>query len=211
MEKQSEKSCFEWTGMLAARTPVPGGGGASALAGALGASLCSMVANYTLGKPKYARVEPEMADIRDRAEGIRVELLDLMDADARAFLGLSEAYALPKTEAGRRERLERAARAACEAPLGMIDACGRALDLLSRVLEEGNGMLVSDTGCGAALCRAAMESASLNVFVNTRTLRDRDEAARIDDEVRSRMDRYGPVADRIVRSVRERLDRRGDA
>lgn len=211
MEKHSEKSCIEFSELLAAKTPVPGGGGASALAGALGVSLCAMVANYTIGKPKYAACEPEMEDIRDQAEGIRAKLLDLMDADAKAFLVLSEAYALPKTEPTRNEQLERATLGACEAPMEMIDACCQALELLSRVSAKGSKMLVSDTGCGAILCKAAMESAAMNVHVNTKTLQDREKASRLNETVKGRMEQYGSVADRIIQAVQEQLIKREDA
>ena len=86
MEKHSEKSCLDFSKMLASKNPVPGGGGASALAGALGAALCAMVANYTIGKPKYSSVEAEVTTIRNQAEEIRMKLLKLMDADAEAFI-----------------------------------------------------------------------------------------------------------------------------
>ena len=211
MEKHAQKSCIEFSELLAAKTPVPGGGGASALAGALGIALCAMVANYTIGKPKYAACEPEMENIRDQAEGIRGQLLDLMDADAHAFLVLSEAYALSKTDSTRSEKLEQATLGACAAPMEMINACCHALELLSRVLAKGSKMLISDTGCGAILCKAAMESAAMNVHVNTKTLRDRGQADRLNGTVKARMEQYGPVADRIIQSVQEQLIQREDA
>ena len=205
MEKHSEKSCLDFSKMLASKNPVPGGGGASALAGALGAALCAMVANYTIGKPKYSSVEAEVTTIRNQAEEIRMKLLKLMDADAEAFISLSDVYAMPKTEAARREKLETATLNACDAPLGMIEACCQALELLRSILEKGNRMLLSDTGCGAILCKAAMESASMNVYVNTKTLQDRDKAAQINESVAARIEKYGLIADRIIESVREQL------
>ena len=205
MEEFSGKSCREFAGLLASKTPVPGGGGAAALTGALGIALCSMVANYTVGKPKYAASEPDVVAIRDRAEGIRNRLLDLIDEDARAFLVLSGAYAMPRTDAARPGKVEDATLRACDAPLGMIAACGESLELLSEILAKGSRMLVSDTGCGAALCKAAMDCAAMNVYVNTKALQDRAAAARIDAAVAAQIGKYGPIADRIVRSVRERL------
>ena len=177
------------------------------MVGALGVSLCAMVANYTIGKPKYSAYESEVVAIRNQAEEIRGKLLNLMDADAKAFLALSEVYAMPKTEATRQEKLEAATLNACEAPLEMINVCCQSLDLLSDILAKGNKMLVSDTGCGALLCKAAMESASMNVYVNTKALTDRDEAARINEKVSAQVERYGLVADRIVNAVYEQLKR----
>ncbi len=201
MKTHSEASCREFTEMLASKQPVPGGGGASALAGALGVALCAMVANFTIGKPKYASFEADVTAIRDQADELRGKLLKLMDADAQAFLALSDAYAMPKTDPTRKARLETATLSACEAPLAMIDACCQALELLSSILEKGNRMLVSDTGCGALLCKAAMESASMNVYVNTRTLQNREKAARINETVAAQVAKYAPVADRIIQSV----------
>lgn len=207
MDEQSGKSCREFTESLASKTPVPGGGGASALAGALGVSLCAMVANYTIGKPRYSSYWPELEDIRNQAEEIRGRLLKLIDADAQAFLALSEVYAMPKTDATRKGKLELATLNACEAPLEMITACCQALDLLSTALSKGNNMLVSDTGCGAVLCKAAMVSASMNVYVNTKSLRDRNKAAQINERVSMLVEKYGLIADRIEKSVHEQLYR----
>ena len=207
MNTYTDKSCREFSEWLASKSPVPGGGGASALAGALGVSLCAMVANYTIGKPKYASVEADVTAIRNQADELRAKLLQLMDADARAFLALSEAYAMPKTDATRTAKLETATLNACEAPIAMIDACCQALELLSRILEKGNRMLVSDTGCGATLCKAALESASMNVYVNTKTLQDRDRATQINEMVSARVKKYGLMADRIIQSVHEKLNK----
>ena len=207
MEKHSETSCREFCEALASKQPVPGGGGASALVGAIGISLCAMVANYTIGKPKYASFEADLTNVRNQAEELRRKLLELIEADAQAFLALSEAYALPKSDAIRRDRLERAAMKACEAPLEMIDCCCRALDLLSIVFEKGNKMLVSDAGCGAAFCKAAMESAAMNVYVNTKTMLDRAAAARLNETASVRVEKFGRSADRIIRSVCEQLNK----
>ena len=81
----AQQSCGAFLDALAAKAPVPGGGGASALVGALGTALCTMVGNYTLGKPKYAAVEPDVQALMDRAEAIRTKLLALVDEDAAAF------------------------------------------------------------------------------------------------------------------------------
>lgn len=205
IDKLSERSCDKFAESLASKSPVPGGGGASALAGALGVALCAMVANYTIGKPKYASFEADVTSIRNKAEELRAKLLTLMDADAQAFLALSEAYAMPKTDATRKAKLETATLNACEAPLEMVDACCQALELLSSILAKGNKMLVSDTGCGAVLCKAALESASMNVYVNTKTLQDRDRAAIINETVSARVEQYGLMADRIIQSVYEQL------
>ena len=99
--KLEEMTLAQFAEQLAAKTPVPGGGGASALMGALGAALGSMVANYTVGKRKYAAVEEEVQDILARMEELRKKLLELVEEDAAAFEPLSRAYAIPKDDPSR--------------------------------------------------------------------------------------------------------------
>lgn len=94
----AEQSCGAFLDALASKAPVPGGGGASALAGALGAALCTMVGNYTVGKQKYAAVEEDVKALMARAEDLRARLLGLVDTDAAAFEPLSRAYAIPKED-----------------------------------------------------------------------------------------------------------------
>jgi len=205
MERLTQRSCAEFAELLAARTSVPGGGGAAALAGALGTALCSMAGNFTAGKKKYAEAEADISAILAKAEALRLRLLELADEDAAAFAPLAAAYAIPKDDPARAGALESAALAACAAPLETAERCGEALGLLEEMLEKGSAMLVSDVGCGALLCRAALESAAMNVYVNTRLLRDRERAAGIE----ARVDRLAAAsaarAGEIVRSVTERL------
>jgi len=205
MEHLTQRSCAEFTELLAARTSVPGGGGAAALAGALGTALCAMAGNYTTGKRKYAGVEADINALLAKAEALRLRLLELVEEDAAAFAPLAAAYAIPRDDPDRGEALEAAALGACAAPLEIAERCGEALGLLEEMLEKGSALLVSDVGCGALLCRAALESAAMNVYVNTRLLRDRERAAGIE----SRADRLAADsavrAEKIVRSVTERL------
>ena len=105
-EKLTGKSLAAFTEVLAAKEPVPGGGGAAAAAGALGAALCIMVGNYTVGKKKYAAYEADVLRIMDEAERLRVELIRLVDADAEAFTPLSQAYAIPKEDPKQQQVLE---------------------------------------------------------------------------------------------------------
>ena len=106
-----------FTEVLSSKAPVPGGGGASALVGAVGSSLASMVGNLTVGKKKYADVEDEVKALMEDAEGIRCELLKLIDADAEAFEPLSKAYGIPKDDPTRAEVMENALVTACTPPM----------------------------------------------------------------------------------------------
>lgn len=92
----TDKSCIEFTGFLASAAPVPGGGGASAMVGALGTALGSMVCNLTLGKKKYEDVQADIKRIAGKAEAMQNDLLSLVEKDAEVFEPLSKAYGLPK-------------------------------------------------------------------------------------------------------------------
>ena len=129
MENMTETSCRAFAEALASKAPVPGGGGASALAGSLGAALCSMVGNYTLGKPKYAAVEADVRAILEEAERLRTRLLNLVKEDAAAFAPLSRAYGIPKDDPGRGEIMEQCLRDAAAPPMEMLRLSCRVIEL----------------------------------------------------------------------------------
>lgn len=200
-----EERCVDFASSLASAAPVPGGGGAAALMGALGAALCSMAGNLTLGRKKYASVEPDIRRMLEKGEQVRTRLLELVDEDAAAFEPLSRAYSIPKEAPHRAEVLEEATLSACAAPLEMMEQCAAAAELLEEMLEKGSVMLISDVGCGALCCRAALESAALNVFVNTRTLRDRDTALRLERRADALLENWLPRTSAVAEEVRRRL------
>ena len=201
MKKLTDLSCTAFAEVLASKAPVPGGGGAAALAGALGVALCSMVGNFTTGKKKYAAYEEDVQRMLAEGEILRARLLELVEADAAAFEPLSRAYAIPKEDPTRDSVLEEAALNACKAPMEMVSCCGEALLLLEEMLEKGSRLLLSDVGCGALLCKAAMESAAMNVFVNTGSLQDRAVAVQMERQVDETLEKYLPMAERIAASV----------
>lgn len=208
-ERLTERSCAAFAEALAAKEPVPGGGGAAALAGALGVALCSMVGSYTVGKERFAAVEGDVRRMLGEAQAIRVRLLELVEEDAAAFYPLSQAYGIPRDDPGRAEVLERATREACAAPLEMMRQVCHAIELLEEMGEKGTKMLLSDVGCGALLCRGALEAASLNVLVNTTALRDRDLAAPLEAECEHMLAEYAPRADACAASVMDHVCGRG--
>ncbi|MBR6736358.1 MAG: cyclodeaminase/cyclohydrolase family protein [Oscillospiraceae bacterium] len=201
MNQLTEYSCTAFGQALASKASVPGGGGAAALAGALGVALCSMVGNFTTGKKKFVAVEDDVQRMLSEGEALRIRLLELVDTDALAFEPLSKAYSIPKDDPSRDEIMEEATINACRAPLEMISCCGKAMLLLQEMLEKGSKMLISDVGCGALLCKAAMESAALNVFVNTGTLNDRETAEKMEKQVDEALSTYLPMADKISAAV----------
>jgi len=190
---------------LASSAPVPGGGGASALCGALGAALASMVCGLTAGKKKYAAVEADIQRILADAETLRVELLAQIDGDAAAFAPLAKAYSIPKDDPSRAETLESALHAACAAPLEIMRLAARAIELHAELADKGSALAISDVGVGALLCRSSLLGASLNVFINTRLMTDRACAEKFNAAADALIEKYVPMADAASGKVTARL------
>ena len=190
---------------LASNAPVPGGGGASALAGAVGIALGNMVGSLTTGKKKYADVEAEIIALNEKAAVLRGQLLDLMEKDAEVFEPLSKAYSIPKDDPSRDEVMAVVLKQASEVPLEIMRKCCEAIDLIGGYAQKGSVRAVSGAGCGAAICRAALESAALNVYINTKSMKDRALAEHLNAEVRVMLDEYCAKAEMIYNAVKERL------
>jgi len=201
----NEMSLNNFLEKLASASPVPGGGGASALAGALGIALGNMVGSLTVGKKKYADVEAEIIALNEKADVLRRELLALVEKDAEVFEPLSRAYSIPKDDPNRDAVMEKVLAEAAEVPLQIMRRCCEALELIAVYAEKGSVLAVSDAGCAAAMCRSAMESAALNVYINTKSMKNRRLAASMNGEVAAILERYGAMADEVYRSVAERL------
>ena len=165
---------------LASSAPTPGGGGASAYCGALASALASMVGNLTLGKKKYATVEEEIAAVMAQLSEKRAALLDLIDQDARAFEPLAQTYRMPSATPEEQQVKHSAQQAALidaiEVPLAIMRTCADVLDLTDVMAKKGSRLAVSDAGVAAVFARAAIEGASLNVFINVASLEDSAKA-----------------------------------
>lgn len=179
------KSVNEFTAALASRASVPGGGSASALAGALAAALGGMVGELTVGKKQYAAAEPILRELLGQAEELREALLACVEKDAAALAPLAEAYAIPKDDPARAETLEACLRAAAAPPMEVLELTARTVELLRSFADMGSPLAVSDAAVGAALAAAALRGAEINVRVNTRLMRDRTAAAALDDRART--------------------------
>lgn len=194
---------------LSSSAPTPGGGGVAALAGALAASLGGMVCSLTLGKPKYAAVEGDILRLQRQAAALQKRLTGLIAGDAEAFLPLSRAYGLPtETEAQKAHKaavMEDALRTAAAVPLEILDCCGETAVLLDELKDVGSAIALSDVGCGAACCRAALESSGLNVYANTKYMKDRAYAETLNGQVRDRMNQFIPLCEAVLDSVAGRM------
>ncbi len=172
-----EYSIDRFVGELSSGAPVPGGGGASALMGALSAALCSMVANLTTGKKKYAEYQSDIERILRDAARLADEMEALIEKDAEAFEPLSKAYSIPKEEPGRDELLENALRTASDAPYEIVAKTLEVAGIIEELAVKGSRLAISDVGVAAAACRAAACGASMNVYINTKLMKDREYAS----------------------------------
>ena len=204
-EPLTNLSCTDFAAILAAKESVPGGGGAAALVGALGTALCSMVGNFTTGKKTYAAVEDDVQRMLADAEAVRLRLIDLVADDAEAFFPLSQAYGIPKDDPTRPEVLEAATKNACKAPYEMMVEISKSIELLEEMGAKGSKMLISDVGCGALFARAALEAASMNVFVNTKSYKDTDWAPELEAKCDALLSEYIPRAEACAAGVMSRI------
>lgn len=205
----TQKSCESFVTELASKAPVPGGGGASALVGAVGCALGNMVGSLTVGKKKYAEVEAEMYELMEKAEKVWRELLGLIQKDADVFEPLSKAYGLPKEteeEKAEKERImSECLRDACSVPMDIMRKCCEAIDIIKDFAAKGSKLAISDAGVGVAFCKAALMGASLNVFINTKAMTDRKYAEELNSEADKMLSKYTALADEIYESVADRL------
>ncbi|MDR3036813.1 MAG: cyclodeaminase/cyclohydrolase family protein [Coriobacteriales bacterium] len=202
-------SCTEFVDVLASKAPVPGGGGAAALCGALGTALGNMVGSLTVDNPRYANVRGDIIRLKEQADALQKEFCDLVTRDAEVFEPLSCAYGMPKStneeRAARTEVMEGCLRACCAVPLLIMERCCEAIDLHEQFAEKGTAIAISDVGVGVAFAKAALEGASLNVFINTKAMADRTYAEEANSKARALLDTYTRKADRIFTNVAQRF------
>lgn len=199
--KMLEKPATQFLSELSSNAPVPGGGGASAAVGAFAAALGMMVTNLTIGKKKYADYEEEVKAVRDRLEGLRDQLIDLVDGDAVAFEPLSKAYSIPKDDPERDTIMENALYEASVVPMSIMETVLAAAKELEVLVEKGSKLAVSDVGVGILFAQAAIEGASLNVYINTKSMKDRDRAAALDAKADAIIAEGAALKERIYSGV----------
>ena len=195
----------EFVRVLASSDAVPGGGGASALVGAVGTALGNMVGSLTVGKKKYADVEADIIELKNKSDELQAEFLRLVDEDAVAFEPLSKAYGIPKDDPNREKIMEDALRVATATPMDIMRACARAIDIISEFAAKGSALAISDAGVGVVFCKAALQGASLNVFINTKYMADKDYASNVEKEADGLLGKYCALADDIFSSVVAKL------
>ncbi|MCI8679253.1 MAG: cyclodeaminase/cyclohydrolase family protein [Oscillospiraceae bacterium] len=199
----AQASCTEFVTVLASNAPVPGGGGASALVAAIGTALGNMVGSLTVGKKKYADVEEEIIALKAKCDKLQADLLAQIELDAKGFEPLSKAYGIPKDNPDRDRILEDATVVACQVPVKIMELCCEALDAIAVFAAKGSRLAVSDAGCGAVCVKAALQAASLNVFINTKTLKNRELAEEMNKKCLGMLDKYCALADEVFNTVKD--------
>ncbi|QYN37009.1 cyclodeaminase/cyclohydrolase family protein [Pseudonocardia sp. DSM 110487] len=194
---------------LADRVPAPGGGASAALHAAQAAALVAMVARYSDG-PKYAAHAAAIRRIRDAADELRENALDLAEDDAAAFTAVTDAYRLPKTTdaeaAERSTAIAAAVLAAARPPAFVVGVAGRVLELAEELLPVSNRNVVSDVAAAAEAARAAATTARVNIEINLGGITDasaRNDLLAVAGSVDDLCDR----ADKVTAAVRAGLAR----
>ena len=204
-----EKKICEYLEVLSSKAPVPGGGGASALAGALGNALGQMVVNLTVGKKKYAEVEEEMQEYLERLKTMQQEFLHLSDRDAEVFAPLAECYRLPSATPEEKKHketvMEEKLLDASMVPVEIMEKALELLEILDVLADKGSRMAVSDVGVAVQFTRTALLGAVMNVYINTKSMKNREKAEEINQNAK-RMIKIGiSQADEIYEKVLEQL------
>lgn len=195
--------------VLSSKEPVPGGGGASALAGALGNALGQMVANLTIGKKKYAQAEDEIKELAERMKGIQGQFTALADQDAKVFAPLAKCYSLPsgteEEKAYKAEVMEARLLDASLVPMEIMEKAAVMLEIMDILADKGSRMAVSDVGVGVQFIRTALLGAVMNVYINTRSMKNREKAEEMNEKAERLIKEGTEAADRIYQKVLEQL------
>ena len=177
-----DQTIQEFLDVLSSKQPVPGGGGASALGGALGTALGLMVGNLTVGKKKYAAVEADVKAAMEKLQLLQQKMVKLADDDAKVFAPLAAAYSLPTgTEEERAYKaavMEENLLAASLVPMEIMEAAVESLEILDELECKGSVMAVSDVGVAVQFIRTALTGAVMNVYINTKSMKDLDKGTR---------------------------------
>ena len=194
-------SIGNFTELVAAGTPAPGGGSVAAYCGVLAASLGQMVCNLTIGKQKYAEAEPRLRAVRSELEGLGARLRELIAEDAASFEAVLRAYRLPKDND--EQRTERAAQiqialqGAVDVPVETAQRGFDILRLLGELADIGNPNALSDVAVGARLAQVAIRGASYNISANLDSISDRVAADTTREQMKDMIDQSKTLAEQV--------------
>ncbi len=181
-ELLSADSLCDFTEKLGSSAPVPGGGGATSAVGAVAAALGQMAGHLTQGKPKFAEYEDALASELVELETYRAELLTLVDDDARGYLAVRSAYALPKDDPSRSSAIQEALSGAARPPLVCMATLARVVGVLCSLRNHCSALVLSDVGTAAALAAGALRAAQFSVYANTVCMTDTTLSASMEEQ-----------------------------
>ncbi len=191
---------------VAGDTAVPGGGSVSALAGALSAALCAMVARLTLGKEKHREIWEDMEALRDTADAIQSRFRELVEQDSAAYGKVLHAFRLPKDSgSSRSEAIQSALKEATLVPMETLRNAAKLLDLADTAIGKGNPNCLADAGVSAQLIRAAAEGATYNIRTNLSAIKDQNFNSQIAAETSELLDRIKQSIERFDGVLENRL------
>jgi len=153
-----------------------------------------MVGNLTSGKKKYAEYQQDIERIIADAVALNEKMLSLIEKDAEAFEPLAKAYSIPKEEPGRDEILEKALYEAAMAPLEIVKCSAEVSALIKELVVKGSRLAISDVGVAASACEACAKGAAMNVYINTKLMKDRECAAKLNAETIALVDEVSAVS-----------------
>lgn len=209
MKDYKDYTIEEFSKAISSPTPTPGGGASAALSASIGISLGGMVASLTAINDKYIDVHDDMQRLILHCSQLQERFLQLIAEDANAYEPLSKAYKLPKnTEQEkiiRDNAIQDCLLNACLTPIEIMKACCEAIDLLAELSEKGSKMLLSDVGAGVMLMRSALNTASINVFINLKNMSDKKQEAALKSKTNELIIKYTPYADHIYNQVMDKI------
>lgn len=199
----------DFTHKLGSGDPTPGGGGAAALSGALGIALTKMVAEFTVGKKKYAEFEEEVQALNKRYEELMNEFLAGIDADKDGFTQMADVFAMPnKTDeekAARREALQKSLVEAMKPPFSVLELSVDALKVTEKAIGKTNTNVASDIGCAAVCLKSALEGGWINVLVNVTSLKNKELADDYFQRGQALLKEGREIADRVHNTILEQI------
>jgi len=206
-----DKTSKEFIEVLASKAPVPGGGGAAAMGGAIGMALSNMVGNLTIGKKKYADVENEVKELVERGNQVIAALEKLVDKDAEVFEPLSKAYGMPKDTPEQKklkeETMEACGKTACGVPMEIMRQAFEGIKIHRRMGEIGTMIAISDVACGVAFLKAALIAGSLNVIININGIKDQEFNRKAKEEMDRLLEEGQKMADETLELVLGKLQK----
>lgn len=200
-----KKTIYEFNSNLASKDAVPGGGSASALAGALSASLANMAIELTYGKKKYLEYEGQLRKISIELKDLSEKLLEAINDDCKAFYPLSRCYSMDKSDSEYMIKLEKCLQDAAIPPLSIMKYSARVIELDSILKDITSKIMVSDVGTSVSLALGTLRGAYLNVLVNTKLMKDKEYATNLEQLSEKMLVKYSALANQTYNDVLERL------